>query len=84
MMQSTDVKLSDIQPGPIPQAELPPELTERIKAFKAILGDVDPSSLEQAFPRIRVTTPWRGILARPCRVALTKTCPVDSDFALEE
>jgi hypothetical protein len=38
MMQSTDVKLSDIQPGPIPHAELPPELTERIKAFKAILG----------------------------------------------
>jgi len=48
MMQSTDVKLSDIQPGPIPHAELPPELTERIKAFKAILGYVDPSSLEYA------------------------------------
>jgi hypothetical protein len=41
MMQSTDVKLSDMQPGPIPHAELPPELTERIMAFKAILGYVD-------------------------------------------
>jgi hypothetical protein len=56
MMQSTDAKLSDIQPGPIRHAELPPELTERIKAFKAILGDVDPSSLEQDFPRMARNT----------------------------
>jgi hypothetical protein len=34
MLQSTDVKLSDIQPWAIRPAELPPEFTERIKAFK--------------------------------------------------
>lgn len=52
------VKLSDIQEGKIKHPALPDAIIERIKAYKAILGDVEPSSLEQTVDSFkRDTTP---------------------------
>jgi hypothetical protein len=40
-------RLSDLQVGPIRHPSLPNEFINRVKAFKAILGDVDAMSLEK-------------------------------------
>jgi hypothetical protein len=45
-MISKKVSLSDLTPGPIRHATLPAALIERIKAYKKILGDTDPGSLD--------------------------------------
>ena len=42
-----NVKISDLQEGEIRHPVLPEVIIERIKTFKGILGDVEPSSLEQ-------------------------------------
>ena len=45
-METKVFKISDLRPGPIRHEELPPDLVDRIRAFKEVLGDVEPSSLE--------------------------------------
>ena len=42
-----DGTLADLQPGPVQHATLAPELIERIKAYKKILGDADPASIHE-------------------------------------
>ena len=44
-METKVFKISDLVPGPIRHDELPSELVDRIKIFKEVLGDVEPSSL---------------------------------------
>ena len=46
-MTMTEIKISDVQPGPIRHASLPPDLIKRIKSFKQILGEVETSTLEK-------------------------------------
>ena len=45
-METKVFKISDLHPGPIRHEELAPDLIDRIKAFKLVLGDVETSSLE--------------------------------------
>ncbi len=53
-----EVKLSDIQEGEIRHPTIPDGIIDRIKAYKGILGDVEPSSLEQTIDSFkRDTTP---------------------------
>ena len=41
------INISDLAPGPIRHPGLPGAFIDRVKAFKALLGDVDATSLEQ-------------------------------------
>src|SRR5207247_7817058 len=41
------INISDLAPGPIRHLGLPGAFTDRVKAFKALLGDVDATSLDQ-------------------------------------
>jgi hypothetical protein len=41
------IRLSDMQFGPIRHPVLPGDFIERIKAFKKILGDIDSTPIEQ-------------------------------------
>jgi hypothetical protein len=45
-METKKFKVSDLRPGPIRHRELAPDLVDRIKTFKQVLGDMEPSSLE--------------------------------------
>jgi hypothetical protein len=45
-METKVFKISDLVPGPIRHDELPSDLVDRVKNFKEVLGDVEPSSLE--------------------------------------
>jgi hypothetical protein len=42
-----EVKISDLKPGPIQHKGLPGGIVERIRAYKAVLADVETSSVEQ-------------------------------------
>ena len=46
-MEIKKVKISDLKQGSIKHPNLPNEMIERIKAFKGILAEVEPSSLEE-------------------------------------
>ena len=47
------VSVCDLQPGPIQHATLPTELIARIIAYKKILGDTDPGSLDAAIENFK-------------------------------
>jgi hypothetical protein len=47
------LRLSDIQFGPIRHPVLPGDFIERIKAFKKILGDIDSVSIEQTIDNFK-------------------------------
>jgi hypothetical protein len=47
------LRLSDIQFGPIRHPVLPDDFIERIKAFKKILGDIDSVSIEQTIDNFK-------------------------------
>ena len=47
---------ADLVAGPIRHPVLPDGFVDRIKAFKAILGDVDPTSLETAIDNFKRDT----------------------------
>jgi hypothetical protein len=53
MSYEKQIPLSDIQPGPIRHPVLPDGFIERIRAFKAILGDVDGASIDQTIDNFR-------------------------------
>ena len=53
MHKRRTIDLHDLQRGPIQHAVLAPELIERIKAYKAVIGDADPASLEDAIDDFR-------------------------------
>ena len=48
--------LSELHKGPIRHPVLPDSFVDRIKAFKAILSDVDPTSLETAIDNFKRDT----------------------------
>jgi hypothetical protein len=47
------IKLSNLKEGPIRHTELPAALVARIKAYKRILDDADPTTLEQAIDNFK-------------------------------
>lgn len=47
------IKVSDIQPGPVRHLVLPAALVDRIRAYKQILGDADPTSLDRAIDNFK-------------------------------
>jgi hypothetical protein len=47
------LRLSDIQFGPIRHPVLPGNVTKRIKAFKKILGDIDSVPIEQTIDNFK-------------------------------
>jgi hypothetical protein len=47
------VRLSDLHKGPIRHPVLSDEFIERIKTLKAMLGDVDPTTLEQTIDNFK-------------------------------
>jgi Sec-independent protein translocase protein TatA len=47
------VRLSDIQFGPIRHPVLPSDLIKRIKAFKKMLGDIDSVPIEQTIDNFK-------------------------------
>jgi hypothetical protein len=52
-MKTQQVPLSEIQIGPIRHPVLPDEFIERIRAFKAILTDVDGASIAQTIDNFK-------------------------------
>jgi len=52
-METKKFKVSDLRPGPIRHEDLAPDLVDRIKALKQVLGDVEPSSLEATIENFR-------------------------------
>ena len=52
-METKKVNIADVQLGPIRHGVLPGELLERIKAFKHILGAVEPASLDQTIENFK-------------------------------
>jgi hypothetical protein len=52
-MTSKNISLSDLRPGPIRHATLPPDLIARIKAYKQLLGSTDPESVDQAIDNFK-------------------------------
>ena len=50
------VKHSDLQFGPVRHPTLPDDFVERVKAFKAMLADVDQSSLEHTLENFKRDT----------------------------
>jgi hypothetical protein len=53
MSYEKQISLSDIQPGPIRHPVLPDGFIERVRAFKATLGDVDAASLDQTIDNFK-------------------------------
>jgi hypothetical protein len=49
----TQLQPSDLHKGPIRRPVLPDSFVGRIKAFKAVLSDVDPTSLETAIDNFK-------------------------------
>src|SRR4051812_36573751 len=52
-MHSKKVPLRDLVLGPFHHSSLPAALVERVKAYKKILGDADPTSIESAIDDFR-------------------------------
>jgi hypothetical protein len=53
MSYEKQIPLSDIQPGPIRHPVLPGDFIERVKVFKATLGDADGASIDQTIDNFR-------------------------------
>ena len=53
MTHEKQIRLSDVQMGPIRHPVLPDDVIERIRAFKATLGDVDDASLDQTIDNFK-------------------------------
>jgi len=62
---------SELHKGPIRHPVLPDSLVDRIKAFKAILSDVDPTSIETAIDNFKRDTHPEEELAIWERIANT-------------
>jgi hypothetical protein len=65
------VRLSDLQFGPIRHPDLPDDFIDRVKTFKAILADVDASSLETTIENFKRDADPKSELIIWERIALT-------------
>jgi len=67
----TQLQPSELHKGPIRHPVLPDSFVDRIKAFKAILSDVDPTSLQTAIDNFKRDAHPEGELAIWERIAAT-------------